>query len=258
MMAMALPHYVPKDQIFNRLRGLWNHATLCIGGDSHARKLGEAIYREIHWDHFEGGVRLLPGSFNMGVGGATCSSYKSHAAYESLKYSNADIVLLTIGGNDLDLPRVTRDGRAVICDILSMFTELEDRGMVVFVVSIPTRYSKRNKDPAQGEETEEAMRKKIRYMNKTLRMILKGRLITLPAAVYQQNAFHRSFYKRPNGKGMEEFVHFEEHNYNLCARRVLQRLNSELTTGSPSGELSAPSFIERTVNQFFETREDNN
>ena len=174
-----------------------------------------------------------------------------HILMLSLKTSNADIVLLTIGGNDFDLPRVTRCGRAVICDILSMFTELEAIGKVVFVVAIPTRYSKRNKDTAQGEETEDGMRDKIRYVNGTLKKIIKGRLITLPAAMYQQNAFHRTYYQRANGQGREEYVHLKDCNYNLSARRVLQTLNRELTTGNLKGELSSPSFIERTINRFF-------
>ena len=110
------------------------------------------MFRENQHEQFEDGVRLLKGKYNMGVGGATCASYRCDAAFEALKYSNADIVLLTCGGNDLDLPGVTTDGKAVICDLLTMFTELEAVGKVVFFVAIPIQFSKRNRDPARGRK----------------------------------------------------------------------------------------------------------
>ena len=242
------------ESTFERLCNTWDHATVCIGGDSQARRMGQAMFRDIGYGQMEGGVRLATGRFNFGSGGATCANYHQSAAFDALKYSSADIVLLTCGGNDLDLPGVITDGRDVIYGLLKMFIDLEvNYGKVVFIIGIPRRYSKRNKDPARGEENEKAMERKLIYINKTLKMIIKGRLISLPATVNQKNAFQRVFRQRPNGQGFEEFVHLKETNYHLAGTRALQMLNTQLIVGS-NGRKCPPSFIARTINQFMSSR----
>ena len=242
------------ESTFQRLCNRWDRVTVCIGGDSQARRMGDAMERDLGYGQMEGGVRLARGRFNFGSGGATSANYHQSAEFDAMKYSSADIVLLTCGGNDLDLPRVITDGRDVIYELLKMFIDLEvNYGKVVFIVGIPRRYSKRNKDPARGEENEKAMEDKIIYINKTLKKIIKGRLIPLPATVNQRNAFQRVFRPRENGQGFEEFVHFKPTNYHLAGTHVLQILNQELIVGS-NGSKWSPKKIERTINQFLSTR----
>ena len=167
-------------------------------------------------------------------------NYQRDHRFHNLRSSSARIVLLALGGNDLD-QEYNRDRRDVIHDLLLLIIDLERRGKIVYVIGIPWRHSSRHQD-------EDEMRAKISYINRKLKQIIHHRLISLPSRCYPKRSFERSFYRPRNGPIKEEYVHLFPEIYTYAARKILERLNDDLR-----GKHSPPSKNLRTVNRFLNT-----
>ena len=197
---------------------------LAIGGNSHGRKLSGELWSILARGH-EGGLYLYleNGRFNnFCQGGVTVPRYENHYLFRQLLDSNANVALLELGGNDLDSPDPV-DSRQVMSNLLALFRELESRGKVVYVLSLPFRFTVRNPTVCSVV----AYNKKVNYINKRLRYILKGRLIRIPSTLYKESVFHESH---------GEKVHFMDPHYATtayeCIFHIIRDLNERL---SPPG-----------------------
>ena len=242
-MAQAIPvssSYVANDRRYNEVCANLAHARLAVGGDSHARKMAVAMEQLIGRGNFEGGISLNR-PFNFAQGGMQLMNYVNDWNYNSLKRCSADVVLLFLGGNDLDMIR-PRERRDVLHDFLMLFIELESLGKVVYIVGIPNRWSQRHQNLRE-------MQAKISYINQRLRYIIKGRYIALPTFTYREDSFERLFRpgKPPGPPIREERVHLLEENYTAVAQHVLQKVNHNLRS-----RWTEPNTIERTINLFFD------
>ena len=230
---MAFAHFVANDTRYHEVCADLAHARLAVGGDSHCSRMANAM-RSIP---IEGGIRMN-GAFNFAEGGMTLMRYRGVQRYFSLRQCNANVALLFLGGNDLDMPR-PRERRDVISDFLNLFLDLEASGKVVYVVGIPNRWSRRNQNL-------QMMQHKISYINLRLKWILKGRFISMPSFLYREDSFERQVRHAPVGPPIRvEMVHLLPQYYTTLAKHVLQRVTSDLRRRK-----SPQSRIERTINHF--------
>ena len=216
--------------------------TISIGGDSHGRNFANAMVDLIGYSRYEGGVRLAS-NFNFASGGKRAMEFHGDPLFSNLRMCSAQIVLLHLGGNDLDMVN-SRPWEAVVHDLLSMFVDLERRGKIVYIVGLPFRHSSRHQDVG-------LMKENIKHINKKLKKTIKTRFIQLPTYCFPLTAYTRSFYQRRNhrnqpfGRYMEERVHLEPDLYKQAAEHILWRLNMDL-----QGKRSPPSKIQGKVNWF--------
>ena len=240
-MAMAINNsYIANDRRYNEVCANLAHARLAVGGDSHARRMAVAMEQLIGRGNFEGGITLNR-PFNFTQGGMQLMNYFNDGNYNSLKRCSADVVLLFLGGNDLDMIR-PRERRDVLHDFLMLFIELESLGKVVYIVGIPNRWSRRHQNLHD-------MQANISYINQRLKYIIKGRFIALPTFTYRADSFERVFrHVGPPGPPIrEERVHLLEENYPVVAQHVLQKVDRNLRS-----RWTEPNKIERTINLFFD------
>ena len=223
-----VPHF---DTVYQRVCLQLSHARLAVGGDSHARNTVWKIEGILGTQQYRGGLSTLRGNRGLehfAVGGVTAARYIHSAQFNSLKNCSAEVVLLHLGGNDLDARLVSElerrtSRRKVMRDILTLIRELENLGKVVYFLEIPTRFSRRER------RTVEEMQEDVKYCNFRLKKLLKGRFIPLPCACFKVGAFHRSFYNRPRDNMiMEERVHFLDEVYQQIAHHVLQKIDSDM------------------------------
>ena len=236
---LQLVRYVQTDATYDDLCDDQDNWSLALGGDSHGSRLGSAMRGLIGQGRFDGGVWLNRG-FNFCQGGMQAMRYQRDQRFDRLRSCSARIILLALGGNDLD-QRYRRDRRDVIHDLLLLIVDLERRGKIVYVIGIPWRHSSRRQNG-------DVMRSKISYINRKLKQIIHHRLIALPSRCYPRRSFERSFFRPDNGPIREEYVHLLPEMYICAARHILSRLNQDLR-----GRHSPPSRNIFTVNHFFDT-----
>ena len=233
--------YSVPDQQYTDLCGAESiHWRLAIGGDSHARNISRKMRSIMGYGSYKGGVRLNIGFDNFAQGGLLAMEYERSDLFHQLRECSARIVLLHMGGNDLDM--ITRRERGdVVLDLLELFVELEQHGKIVYVVGVPNRHSKRNLEV----EDLATMQNNIKFINKKLKEILIGRFIALPPPCFPIASF------AVTARG--ERVHFRDDIYTVATKHILERLNMDL-----SGVHTPPSKIEKRVNKFINTHSGRN
>ena len=220
--------YSVNDRGYTALCGDKNNWRLAIGGDSHARNIKDKMYDIMGYDSYKDGVRFSI-RFNFAQGGMRAMEYERSQLFNQLRSCSASIVILHMGGNDLDM--ITRRERGdVVLDLLLLFVNLEHVGKIVYVVGLPTRHSSWHQDLG-------TMQSNIKFVNKKLKEILIGRFIALPGPCFPITSFvHTS-------RG--DIVHLRDEIYTIAAEHILESLNKDL-----SGVHTPPSLIERNVNKF--------
>ena len=223
--------YSVNDEGYTALCTDSNNWRLAIGGDSHARNIKDKMYDIMGYGSFENGVRLSI-RYHFAQGGMRAMEYERSELFNQLRSCSASIVLLHMGGNDLDMI-ARRERGDVVLDLLQLFVNLERVGKIVYVVGVPTRHSRRHQDLS-------LMQRNITFINKKLKEILIGRFIALPGPCFPIGSFVVT------SRG--EMVHFRDEIYTIATRHILERLNRDL-----SGVQTPPSKIEKNVNKFINT-----
>ena len=100
---LQLVRYVQPDATYNDLCDAQDNWSIAFGGDSHGRRLGSAMQGLIGRGRFDRGV-WLNRVFNFCKGGMQVMNYQWDRRFNRLRSSSARIVLLALGGNDLDQP----------------------------------------------------------------------------------------------------------------------------------------------------------
>ena len=162
---------------------------------------------------YRGGPRLLTNMFFLVIllGGDESECYASDHLFHGLKLSEANIVVIEMGGNDLDDISIPCRHlcRQVLSNILWMCRELQRLGKQAYVVHIPTRFSTREKDLDQ-------YRADVKYVNDRLWKLLHNRCICLRRSFFQKGAFEE-WKHLLKGKQVTEYVHLTTENYALFA-----------------------------------------
>ena len=127
---LQLMRYVQDDATYNTLCDNASHWTVAIGGDSHGREIADQMYGLIGRNRYEGGVRLSS-RFNFCRGGMILMNFQRDGLFSNLRNCPARIILLHLGGNDLDMES-TRESRDVINDLLLLIVDLEREGKIVY------------------------------------------------------------------------------------------------------------------------------
>ena len=232
--------YFTQDRGYLQLceNGDWS---ISLGGDSHCRNICRAMVDMIGYQRYQGGVRLAR-NFNFAEGGKRAMGFHGDPLFYDLRRGSAQIVLLHLGGNDLDMA-TNRPWEAVVHDLLSLFVDLERRGKIVYIVGLPSRHSTRHQDLR-------LMQQKISRINKKLKRTIRTRFIALPPSCFPITSYERRWYRprgQPNGRHREERVHLFPENYREAADHILFRLNMDLR-----GRLSPPRRIRGKVNWFLD------
>ena len=209
----------------------WDFA---LGGDSHGRNMLATMASILGGRRFDNGVGLA-NDFNFADGGRRAINFRGDALFNMLRNCNASIVLLHLGGNDLDMPN-GRPWQSVVRDLLTLFVDLERAGKICFIVALPCRHSTRHQDLRE-------MKTNIKAVNRKLKRVLERRFIPIPSALYDISAFEPSRFRR-HGVEVTEYVHLKPWAYRTAALQVLDRLNRDLR-----GRTSPPRrFMDRVNN----------
>ena len=151
-----------------------------MGGDSHGRNICDAIISMLGYNRYNEGVRLA-NPCNFAVGGKRAMSYMGDAMFLRLRGCSAPIIVLELGGNDLDMED-SRPWTTVVHDLLTLFVELSREGKIVYIVGLPWRHSSRWQDVP-------LMKRKIQDINRRLKRDLNTRFIAIPPPCYPITSF---------------------------------------------------------------------
>ena len=157
-------------------------------------------------------------------GGMTTADFLISTQYQNLKVSPANIVILLLGGNDLDSDEKPEQ---VCKEIYTIYKELRLLGKSVFVCESPKRYSTRVCEFELYEQ-------KRKCLSRLLSRALKNRFITLPSNFFDQDCFKSRFSPQ---WGME-YVHLKQNYYDELGHLVLKHIQMDLINRS-----SLPSRI---------------
>ena len=211
---MAVYHY---DRTYTEVARRYNGGNrLCIavGGDSHARRLWEQFLTSETRYIFP---NLSIYDVNFGISGGLARTYMSHSGsvnmFERNRLQNLNIVVLMIGSNDPD----QEHGRTcweITIDIARIVKDLTNKGKIVYVVAIPTRFTFRR-------ATAIDYCRQNRSIGHKLFRILKNRYITLPPGCYQESSFAREF-------SGNRIVHLTRQHYSDLADKVFRHIDVDL------------------------------
>ena len=171
--------------------------------------------------------------------------FNDNGLVNEIKASSANVIVLSLGGNDLDAERPNGmedpygPRKKILMDILALFRELENAGKTVFVLQLPNRYSTR------VVETYDEYNQASKYINSKLKKTcLFGRQIAIPS-----NYFNKSVYEGQWNRKLHkmEYVHFNDQTYNDiatgCFDHILQDLR--LRSSPPSGLKTDRDFFKK-------------
>ena len=186
-----------------------------IGGDSHGRRLFLAI--QSIFMAVASCFRIFRECF--GISGGRAELYSGTQEFITLRRSICRIVVICIGGNDLDsCTRPVKSPRMIADDIINLFLELTCSGKVVYFVGLPRRYTHRHVTAEEYELIRSSVDTKLRRQ-------LKSRYILLPAELLVQGAYRveQRSYGRPSMQ-----VHLTNPNYTLLANVVWDKILDDL------------------------------
>ena len=133
-------------------------------GDSHACRMFDQSRFTRHCRS-----RYMTLASNLAVGGMTMDRYGRQL--EVARSHRAEVVLLLIGGNDMDQP-IVESPYDTAAKIFRAMLDLEDCGKLVYIVQCPTRFRTRNREVL-------TLQRHIRTLNATLRHKIGSRFIRL-------------------------------------------------------------------------------
>ena len=135
------------NDVYINITQVLSNGFIAIAGDSHAREVGCRM-RPLLDENNYGGLQLHQSVGHVGhaqgivQGGMTAFQFYNSMYYEQLKVCSANIVVIILGGNDLDSdqPQTPED---VYQKLIKIYQELTARGKIVFIVESPKRFSVR-------------------------------------------------------------------------------------------------------------------
>jgi len=192
-----------------------NRVCIAVGGDSHGIRLWQAF--------LETDTRLVFPNLaiyddkSFGVSGGLARTYRMNRGSVNMcgrnRLQTFHIVVLMIGSNDPD----QEHGRTcweITIDIASIVKDLTSKGIIVYVVAVPSRFTFRG-------ATARDYVKQNRAINHKLFRILKNRFITLPPGCYEQSSFAREL-------AGERIVHLKRQRYADLAEKVFRHIDADL------------------------------
>ena len=132
------------NDVYINITQVLSNGFIAIAGDSHAREVGCRM-RPLRDENNYGGLQLYQSvghAQGFVQGGMTAFQFYNSMYYEQLKVCSANIVVIILGGNDLDSdqPQTPED---VYQKLIKIYQELTARGKIVFIVESPKRFSVR-------------------------------------------------------------------------------------------------------------------
>ena len=191
-----------------------NRLSIAVGGDSHGIRLWQQFLELDRRYMMFSNLEIYDECF--GVGGGLARTYGTHRGSVNMSrhhLHNFNIVVLMIGSNDPDQFH-GRTCWAITRDIESIVLDLTERGQIVYVVAIPSRFTFR-RATAMGYVRQN------RALGHKLSRMFKNRYITLPPGCYQESSFGREFFGR-------RIVHLTGERYSQLAVKILRHIDEDL------------------------------
>ena len=218
------------NDVYINITQVLSNGFIAIAGDSHAREVGCRM-RPLRDENNYGGLQLHQSVGHVGhargfvQGGMTAFQFYNSMYYEQLKVCSANIVVIILGGNDLDSdqPKTPED---VYQKLIKIYQELTARGKIVFMVESPKRYSVRVSSQDEHDEEKqnlaycayEKRRKRLSYL---LARGFKARFIALPS-----NYFKNSSFKKQRGNS---YVHLKAEYYMELADLIFKMIEKDFS-----------------------------
>ena len=213
------------EQIYRQIAGTMAFGDLAFGGDSHAREVADRAIGPVR-DLYENGNNIFAVLEERFVdSGMTCERFLDHRKYRRLLQSRANMVVLLLGGNDLD--SLTVKHQQVLNLQRVMFNQLTAEHKIVYICENPTRFSKRT----VGLDFDIYKAERQKLAREQLRMF-GGRFIPLPSYCFNQANFVAQKHRR---YGME-YVHLNSLCYTKIAQACVDHIKADL-----AGRKSPPS-----------------
>ena len=201
-------------------RCLQGNVPAIVAGDSHAKRLWQCEVRRA--DDSNVVVERV-----NGVGGQTLASFDQQL--RQLVECPYPIVILCIGGNDIDRPNLSEVSMGFFVEkIFSAIYILENNGKSVYIVSVIGRFTTRQCDPT-------SFMRILRAVNKKLQRHLPTRLIRLPFSLSDE-VFERQFRRFGNVNHLtqnpvqlrHERVHLKPEYYCRLMEKILVYVHWDL------------------------------
>ena len=189
---------------------------LASGGDSHMKRIMWEIVDKLRRGNFPS-LRVLYNGRRptWASGGVTMARYLDEQ-HRRLRQCSADIVIITIGGNDCDQePRV--DMQTLKEHIRRVVTELEQTGKMVFICQSPRRWTTRT------DVTVELHRTLGNHIDRFLQRNMRDNYIRLPPGGLHHHIDNFAEEDFQNGHGVE-VVHLKKEHYHSYAIHILEHI----------------------------------
>ena len=178
------------NDVYNNITQVLSNGFIAIAGDSHAREVSWRM-RPLRDENNYGGLQLhqsVGHAQGFVRGGMTSFQFYNSVYYEQLKVCSENIVVIILGGNDLDSDQ-PQTPESVYQKLIKIYQELTARGKIVFIVESPKRFSVRVSSLDKHDEEKqnlayrayEKRRKRLSYL---LARGFKARFIALPSFLF--------------------------------------------------------------------------
>ena len=219
------------NDVYINITQVLSNGFIAIAGDSHAREVSWRM-RPLRDENNYGGLQLhqsVGHAQGFVQGGMTSFQFYNSVYYEQLKVCSANIVVIILGGNDLDSDQ-PQTPESVYQQLIQLYQELTALGKIVFIVESPKRFTVRVSSLDKHDEEKqnlaylayEKRRKRLAYL---LVRGFKARFIALPS-----NFFKNSSFKKQRGNS---YVHLKAEYYMDLADlifKVIEKDFSEVKT----------------------------
>ena len=222
-MAECLPYPAREiDLLYEQCARNLAFGIFASAGDSHAVKLDEKAKQLLDELRQNGSEMFGYTNEIFSKGGLKSESYFEHELYSRLKRSEANIIVLMLGGNDLDSDRISHVD--VLKHHIRLFNELTDQFKIVYICELPARFSVRT----TGLTVDQYKKQRKTLFNQQFKRF-ENRLIPLPSQCFNEENFQKQY---NHNRGMWEIVHLKDEFYRYMAIAVLEHIKQDLANRS--------------------------
>ena len=215
------------NDVYNNITQVLSNGFIAIAGDSHAREVSRRM-RPLRDENNYGGLQLhqsVGHAQGFVRGGMTSFQFYNSVYYEQLKVCSANIVVIILGGNDLDSDQ-PQTPESVYKQLIQLYQELTALGKIVFIVESPKRLTVTVSSLDKHDEEKqnlaylayEKRRKRLSYL---LAHGFKARFIALPS-----NYFKNSSFKKQRGNS---YVHLKPEYYMELADVIFKMIEKDFS-----------------------------
>ena len=218
-MAVSLPYGARCiDLLYEQIARNTEFGIVGFAGDSHVTRVAGRCIKIFQEPQSKGRKSFRYTNAIYAKGGLNCEGW-FNMFYSSLLDSQTNVVIMLIGGNDLDTQGTNHVD--VLNRQIKLFNQITAIPMIVYLCELPARFSVRT--PGLTVDQYKSERKKL--VSKQID-IFKNRLIQLPSQFFNIDNFQKQKNER---RQCDEYVHLKDDFYEYLATAIVQHITVDFT-----------------------------